>query len=160
MRLAPPPRLGTPGYDIVVLIINCDHLGANLSKICLPTSRLVISRCSSVESCKHGGVCYKSRCFCTNTEHYGPLCETGKSVLSQYKLLYTISNNIEIYKVPVKRTNKLPHCAVKVQVGEENRFVQKSLYCILKKIRFLGSEIYSAQSEEVLHSISFFNTNA
>ena len=94
-----------------------------------------------MEPYKHGGVCDKSRCFCTNKEHYGPLCETGKSLLSQYKLLYIISNNNEIYEVPVKQTNKLPHCVVKFEAGEENRIVQKGLYCILKKIRFLGSKI-------------------
>ena len=31
--------------------------------------------------CKHGGVCDKFRCFCTDTAHYGPLCETGKKAI-------------------------------------------------------------------------------
>ena len=42
----------------------------------------VIPKCSSVDPCKHNGVCEKSRCFCT--DHYGPSCETGK--LPHYKV--------------------------------------------------------------------------
>ena len=47
--------------------------------------------------------------------------------LSQYKILYTISNNIEVYGESVPRTKKLPHCAVKFKVGEENRIENESL---------------------------------
>ena len=47
----------------------------------------------------------------------------------QYKLLYTISNNIEVYEEPVSRTKKIPHRAVEFMAGEENRTVYDSLYC-------------------------------
>ena len=48
----------------------------------------------------------------------------------QHKLLYTISNNIEVYEESVPRTKKIPHCAVKFEAGEENRIVHvyRSLY--------------------------------
>ena len=45
----------------------------------------------------------------------------------QYKLLCTISNNIEVYEEPVPWTNKIPHCAVEFEAGEENRIVHESL---------------------------------
>ena len=41
----------------------------------------------------------------------------------QYKLLYTISNNIEVFEKPVPRTKEIPHRAVKFEAGEENRIV-------------------------------------
>ena len=39
----------------------------------------------------------------------------------QYKLLYTISNNIEVYEEPVPRTKKIHYCAVKFETDEEER---------------------------------------
>ena len=44
---------------------------------------------------------------------------------AQYKLLYTISNNIEVYSEPVPWTKIISHRAVKFQAGEENRIVTK-----------------------------------
>ena len=39
-------------------------------------------KCSSVTPCLHGGVCesvdWAYQCNCTNTNHHGPMCETGK----------------------------------------------------------------------------------
>ena len=35
----------------------------------------------------------------------------------QYKLLYTISNNIEVYEEPVRRAKTIPYCAVKFETG-------------------------------------------
>ena len=47
--------------------------------------------------------------------------------LNQYKLSYTVSNNIVVYEEPVSRANKIPLCAVKFEAGEENRIVYESL---------------------------------
>ena len=44
----------------------------------------------------------------------------AKLVQLQYKLLHRVSNNIEVYEEPVPRTKKIPHCAVRFDVGEEN----------------------------------------
>ena len=44
---------------------------------------------------------------------------------NQYKNLYTISNNIEVYEDQVWRTKKIPHCAVKFESGKENRIGTK-----------------------------------
>ena len=41
----------------------------------------------------------------------------------QYKLLYTILNNIEVYEEPVPRTKKIPYYVVEFKAGEENRIV-------------------------------------
>ena len=49
------------------------------------------------------------------------------SLSLQYKLLCTISNNIEVYEEPEPRTNKIPHCAVKFEAGEENIIEYESL---------------------------------
>ena len=35
----------------------------------------------------------------------------------QYKLLYTISNNMEVYEKPVNRTKQIPHHAVRLKGG-------------------------------------------
>ena len=48
----------------------------------------------------------------------------------QYKLCYTISNNIEIYEEPIPSTKKIPPCVVKFEIGEENRIVQENVYCL------------------------------
>ena len=52
-----------------------------------------------------------------------------KGTLSEYKLLYIdlIWNNFEVYEKPVPRTNKIPHCAVEFETGEENRIEYESL---------------------------------
>ena len=55
-------------------------------------------------------------------------CVKHCSGVYHYKLLYTISNNIEIYEGPVQLTKKIPHCAVKFKACEENRIVYESLY--------------------------------
>ena len=57
----------------------------------------------------------------------------------QYKLLYTISNNIEVYEDPVTRTKKISHCALKFGAKfEENRIVNKSLqYTLLNNCSVL-----------------------
>ena len=47
----------------------------------------------------------------------------------QYKLLCTISNNIEVNEDTVPRTKKIPYCAVKFEASEEKRIVHESLYC-------------------------------
>ena len=39
--------------------------------------------------------------------------------------LYTISNNIEVYEEPVRRTMNISHHAVKFEACEEDRIVQK-----------------------------------
>ena len=49
----------------------------------------------------------------------------------QYKLLYIIWNNIEVYEEPVSRNKKILHHAVKFEAGEENRNVYESLYCYI-----------------------------
>ena len=41
--------------------------------------------------------------------------------LTQYKLSYIISNNIEVYEEPVPQTKKIPNPAVEFEAGEENR---------------------------------------
>ena len=51
-------------------------------------------------------------------------------LILQYRNLYTISNNIEVYEGPVSRTKKIPHCAVKFEAGKENRIDTKFLYWI------------------------------
>ena len=45
-----------------------------------------------------------------------------------YKLLYTISNNIEVFEEPVPWTNETSDRAVKFEVDEEIRIVYKRLY--------------------------------
>ena len=45
---------------------------------------------------------------------------------SQYKLSYTILNNIKVYEEPVPRTKKIAHHAVKFEAGGENRIVYES----------------------------------
>ena len=57
----------------------------------------------------------------------GLVCVKHCSGVYHYKLLYTISINIEIYKGPVQQTKKIPHCAVKFKASEENRIVCESL---------------------------------
>ena len=37
----------------------------------------------------------------------------------QYKLLYTILNDVEVYEEPVSRTKKFPLCSVEFETGEE-----------------------------------------
>ena len=44
------------------------------------------------------------------------VCPVRLKLTCQYKLLYTISNNIEIYEEPVSRTQKIHHCAVKREI--------------------------------------------
>ena len=46
----------------------------------------------------------------------------------QYKFLYTISINIEVYEDLVQRIQKIPYFAFKFEAGEENRIVYESLY--------------------------------
>ena len=41
----------------------------------------------------------------------------------QYKLLYAISNNIEVCEESVPRTKKITHYIVKFEADEENRIV-------------------------------------
>ena len=57
----------------------------------------------------------------------------------QYKLLYTILNNIEVCEEPVLRKKKIFQCAVKFEAGEENRIVYESLFCFF--LNFDGSLI-------------------
>ena len=53
---------------------------------------------------------------------------------SQYKLLFTISNNVEIYEEPVpRRTKKFHHCAITFGAGEENTIGEESLFCKRRK---------------------------
>ena len=61
--------------------------------------------------------------FCGNCLFY------VKSEIVHYKLLYTISNNIEVYEEPVPRTKNIPHRAVKFKASEDNRIAYESLYC-------------------------------
>ena len=45
----------------------------------------------------------------------------------EYKLLYTISKNIEVYEESVPRTKKIIQRGVNFKAGEENRIVYESL---------------------------------
>ena len=47
---------------------------------------------------------------------------------TQYKLLYTISNNTDIYEEPEPQAKKIPHSAVTFETSEENRIGYESLY--------------------------------
>ena len=47
--------------------------------------------------------------------------------VNQYKLLYTILNNIQVYEEPVPSAKKIPHCAVKFEASEKNRIVYENL---------------------------------
>ena len=47
---------------------------------------------------------------------------------TQYKLLFTILNNIKAYEKPVPRTKNIPHRSVKFEAGEENRIAYESFY--------------------------------
>ena len=40
----------------------------------------------------------------------------------------SISNDIKVYKEPVTRTTKIPHCAVQFEANEKNRFIYERLY--------------------------------
>ena len=44
----------------------------------------------------------------------------------QSKLVYTITNNIEVFEEPVPRTKKITHCAVKFEAGEEKIIALKT----------------------------------
>ena len=85
--------------------INSIHFLTNLfAKLTICASStvltcLVILKCSSTEPCNHDGVCDKSRCFCTNTEHYGPLCETGKVTFS---IANIVRKSLELIKLQLK----------------------------------------------------------
>ena len=46
-----------------------------------------------------------------------------------YKLLHTISNNIEVHGEPVPRIKKITHRTVKFVAGVENRILYESLKC-------------------------------
>ena len=63
------------------------------------------------------------------TEVYWKLFCASHSVGSQYKLLYTLSNNIEVYDDLVPRAKTIPNRAVKFEVVEAKRIVYESLYC-------------------------------
>ena len=54
-------------------------------------------------------------------------------MIYQYKLSYTVSNNIEVYEEPVPRAKKTPHCAANFEAGEENRIVYESLSWMISK---------------------------
>ena len=54
-------------------------------------------------------------------------CYFVPPTMLQYKLLYTISNNIEVYEEPVPRTKKIIHYIVKSGADEENGIVCESL---------------------------------
>ena len=58
----------------------------------------------------------------------------------QYKLLYAISNIIEVYEEPVPWTKKIPDHVVKFEAGEEDRNVNECLY--LSHKWFNGFKIY------------------
>ena len=45
-----------------------------------------------------------------------------------FATIQTFAYNIEIYEKPVPLTKKIPHRAVKLEVGEENRIMYESLY--------------------------------
>ena len=45
----------------------------------------------------------------------------------QYKILYTISNNIEVYEESGPRTKKPSHNAVKFEAGEVNRILTRKI---------------------------------
>ena len=53
------------------------------------------------------------------------------AITLQCKLLYTISNSIEVYEEPVSRTKKIPHHVAKFEAGEEHRIVHECLYWLL-----------------------------
>ena len=45
------------------------------------------------------------------------------SAASPIQTFVTISNNIEVYEAALPQTKIIPHCAVKFETGEENRFL-------------------------------------
>ena len=45
--------------------------------------------------------------------------------LQQYKVLCTISNNIEVREEAVPWTNKMPQCAVKFEAGKKEKNCRK-----------------------------------
>ena len=47
---------------------------------------------------------------------------SSRYIIIQYKLLYTISNSVEVYEEAVTRTKKIPCHVVKSEVTEENRY--------------------------------------
>ena len=59
--------------------------------------------------------------------HFGLLTQASTLPIGQwaiqYKLLYTISNNIEVYEESVPRTKKGSHCVVIFEAGEQNRIL-------------------------------------
>ena len=57
---------------------------------------------------------------------YSFICDSKGS--NQYKTLYAILNNIEVYDEPVPRSGKIPHRSAKFQASEENRIEYESLY--------------------------------
>ena len=61
--------------------------------------------------------------------HPVPLCHACL-LTCQYKLLYTTSNNIEVYEESVPRTKKIPYIVANFEPGEENRIEYESLYCM------------------------------
>ena len=58
---------------------------------------LVYHACSSQKPCHGGGVCeavgWIYQCNCTNTNHYGPNCETGRKFLN-VNLLFHICQSV------------------------------------------------------------------
>ena len=65
-------------------------------------------------------------CLIICTDIYSQ-CYFVPPTMLQYELLYTISNNIEVYHEPVPRTKKIVHYIVKFEADEENGIVYESL---------------------------------
>ena len=65
-------------------------------------------------------------CLIICTDIYSQ-CYFVPPTMLQYKLLYTISNNIEVYEEPVPRPKKIIHYIVKFGADKKNGIVYESL---------------------------------
>ena len=61
----------------------------------------------------------QNRAFATNVNEPFKFVDKHST---QYKLLVSISNNIEVCEEPVPRTKKIPNHAVKFEAGEAGKF--------------------------------------
>ena len=53
----------------------------------------------------------------------------------QYKLSYTILNNVKVYEEPVSRTKEMSLCSVEFEADEENRIEYESFTCEFSEFR-------------------------
>ena len=89
------------------------------------------------------------------------------SVMVQYKLLFTISNNTEVHEEPLPQTQKIPHCAIIFEASEGNTIVWKFVVChqtvlviyricrILYLVNKIYKRLYSTNSVSSVDSLEF-----